>query len=98
MHSLLYPPPRRESRRERRERAERLSGYAAPQPKRCCPSLPLQVEPQALQHDREERFNLPLFRRTGELGLLGVTAPEEYGGSGMDATGVCAQTSQGLTS
>ena len=48
----------------------------------------MQVEPQALQHDREERFNLPLFRRTGELGLLGVTAPEEYGGSGMDATGV----------
>ena len=67
-----------------------LSGYAAPQPKRCCAplSLAVQVEPQALQHDREERFNLPLFRRTGELGLLGVTAPEEYGGSGMDATGV----------
>ena len=52
------------------------------------PPLALQVEPQALQHDREERFNLPLFRRTGELGLLGVTAPEEYGGSGMDATGM----------
>ena len=57
------------------------------------PLLALQVEPQALQHDREERFNLPLFRRTGELGLLGVTAPEEYGGSGMDATGVCAAAS-----
>lgn len=31
-------------------------------------------------------MNLPLFRKLGELGLLGVTVPEEYGGSGMDAT------------
>lgn len=45
-----------------------------------------EVEPQALEHDREERFNLALFRRCGELGLLGVTIPEAYGGAGMDAT------------
>jgi isovaleryl-CoA dehydrogenase len=44
-----------------------------------------QVEPQALACDREERFNLPLFRRLGELGLLGITVPSEYGGAGMDA-------------
>lgn len=44
-----------------------------------------QVEPQALAHDREERFNLPLFRQLGELGLLGITVPSEYGGAGMDA-------------
>lgn len=44
-----------------------------------------EVEPQALQYDREERFNLPLFRRLGELGLLGLTVPHEYGGTGMDA-------------
>ena len=31
------------------------------------------------------QFNLPLFRKLGELGLLGLTAPPEYGGSGMDA-------------
>merc|ERR1719451_175992 len=31
-------------------------------------------------------MNVPLFRKLGELGLLGVTVPEEYGGSGMDAT------------
>jgi isovaleryl-CoA dehydrogenase len=35
---------------------------------------------------REEKFNRELFRKCGELGLLGVTAPEQYGGSGMDAT------------
>jgi isovaleryl-CoA dehydrogenase len=45
-----------------------------------------EVEPQAAQHDREERFNHALFRRAGELGLLGVTIPEEFGGAGLDAT------------
>ena len=45
-----------------------------------------EVEPQALDADREERFNVELFRRAGELGLLGVTLPEEYGGAGLDAT------------
>ena len=44
-----------------------------------------EVEPQAAEHDRAERFNLPLFRRAGALGLLGVTLPEEHGGAGMDA-------------
>jgi isovaleryl-CoA dehydrogenase len=44
-----------------------------------------EVEPQAAEHDRVERFNHALFRRAGELGLLGVTIPEEYGGAGLDA-------------
>jgi len=44
-----------------------------------------EVEPQAAAHDRSERFNLALFRRAGELGLLGATLPEEYGGAGLDA-------------
>ena len=45
-----------------------------------------EVEPQALEYDREEKFNLDLFRQLGEYGLLGITVPEEYGGAGMDAT------------
>jgi isovaleryl-CoA dehydrogenase len=45
-----------------------------------------EVEPQAAEHDRSERFNLALFRRAGELGFLGVTLPEEHGGAGLDAT------------
>jgi isovaleryl-CoA dehydrogenase len=45
-----------------------------------------EVEPQALGFDRAEKFNLPLFRKLGELGLLGITVPEALGGSGLDAT------------
>lgn len=44
-----------------------------------------EVEPQAEEFDRKEEFNLPLFKKLGELGLLGLTVPEQFGGSGMDA-------------
>ena len=46
------------------------------------------VEPQALESDRNERFNLGLFKEMGVLGLLGLTAPSEYGGAEMDCTAV----------
>lgn len=45
-----------------------------------------EVDPQALQYDRDEKFNVDLFRRLGSLGLLGITVDPKYGGSGMDAT------------
>jgi len=45
-----------------------------------------EVEPQAAEHDREERFNHGLFRKAGELGLLAITLPEEHGGAALDAT------------
>ena len=45
-----------------------------------------EVEPQAHEHDKHERFNVDLFRQLGEYGLLGITVPEEYGGAGLDAT------------
>jgi isovaleryl-CoA dehydrogenase len=47
-----------------------------------------EVEPQADRYNREEKFNLQLFRRAGELGLLGITVPEAYGGAGLDAVAV----------
>jgi len=49
-----------------------------------------QVEPQAEAHDRDERFNVGLSRRLGELGLLGLTVPEAWGGAGMDAVASAA--------
>jgi isovaleryl-CoA dehydrogenase len=45
-----------------------------------------EVEGQAARFNREEKFNLALFRRCGELGLLGLTVPEDEGGAGLDAT------------
>ena len=47
-----------------------------------------EVEPQALEHDKNEKFNINLFRKLGEYGLLGISVPEKYGGAGMDATAV----------
>lgn len=44
-----------------------------------------EVEPQADAFDRKQELNRPLFRRLGELGLLGITIPAESGGAGMDA-------------
>ncbi len=44
-----------------------------------------EVDPQAATHDRDELFNLPLFRKLGDLGLLGITVDDRFGGSGMDA-------------
>jgi isovaleryl-CoA dehydrogenase len=48
------------------------------------------VEPQADEHDRSATLNVPLLRRCGELGLLGITIPEDHGGAGMDAVGAVA--------
>ena len=45
-----------------------------------------EVEPQAAAYNREEKFNRDLFRRAGELGLLGLTVAEDDGGAGLDAT------------
>jgi isovaleryl-CoA dehydrogenase len=44
-----------------------------------------EVEPQAEDGDRRGVFNRELLRKCGELGLLGVTVPEEAGGAGLDA-------------
>lgn len=43
-----------------------------------------EVAPLAARVDEEDWFPRDLFRRMGELGLLGVLVPEKYGGSGGD--------------
>ena len=47
-----------------------------------------EVEPQALQHDQKEKFNLPLLKKLGPLGLLGLTVQAPLG-MGMNASAVC---------
>jgi isovaleryl-CoA dehydrogenase len=44
-----------------------------------------EVAPQAAEHDAKGQLNVALFRKLGELGLLGITVPVEDEGSGMDA-------------
>ena len=49
-----------------------------------------EVEPQAFEYDKKEKFNINLFKKAGNLGLLGVTLKEEYlGGLGLDALASC---------
>ena len=45
-----------------------------------------EVDPQAAEHDLKGTLNLALFRRLGDLGLLGITVPDGDGGSGLDTT------------
>jgi len=45
-----------------------------------------EVAPVALEIDRTSEFPLALFKRAGELGLLGLTVPAELGGIGADQT------------
>src|SRR6266542_4305455 len=42
------------------------------------------VAPVAEELDRESRFPYDLVAELGELGLMGMTIPEEYGGAGAD--------------
>ena len=41
------------------------------------------IKPIAGQVDASNEFPAALWREMGDLGLLGITVPEEYGGSGM---------------
>ena len=45
-----------------------------------------EVDPQAAEFDAKGVLNVALFRRLGDLGLLGVTVPDEDGGAGLDTT------------
>ena len=44
------------------------------------------IAPIAAEVDRKNEFPQELWRKLGDLGVLGVTVPEEYGGAGMGYT------------
>jgi alkylation response protein AidB-like acyl-CoA dehydrogenase len=41
------------------------------------------IQPHVLEWDENQIFPVQLFKQLGELGLMGVLVPEEYGGSGL---------------
>ena len=48
-----------------------------------------EVEPLAVQIDREERTPDSLIAKAAEFGLFGLYIPAEYGGAGVDLVSVC---------
>lgn len=65
------------------------------------------VAPTAKERDEKELFSREIFDQMGELGILGLPYPEEYGGAGSDFVSysiaveeisrVCASTGIGLS-
>ena len=45
-----------------------------------------QIIPQAEHYDAADEFPAPIVEQMKELGLFGVTIPEEHGGMGLDLT------------
>jgi short-chain 2-methylacyl-CoA dehydrogenase len=50
-----------------------------------------EIAPHAAQWDRDHYFPTDVVQQMGKLGLMGLTAPEEYGGAGEDGdfTSLC---------
>ncbi len=46
------------------------------------------IRPHVAEWDRQHHFPVGVVQQMGELGLMGLTAPEEYGGAG-DFTSLC---------
>jgi alkylation response protein AidB-like acyl-CoA dehydrogenase len=41
------------------------------------------IRPHVMEWDESQTFPIEIFKKLGELGLMGVLVPEEYGGSGL---------------
>jgi isovaleryl-CoA dehydrogenase len=69
-----FMPIRQTTPQELRELTESVRGFASKE-----------LAPFADELDREERLPLGIFKRLGDLGILGITSPEAYGGAELGA-------------
>ena len=47
-----------------------------------------EIRPHVMEWDEAQQFPHEVFRKLGELGLLGTIFPEEYGGAGLSTNGI----------
>ncbi len=43
-----------------------------------------EIAPVAAHYDETGEFPMPIIKKMGEMGLMGIEVPEEYGGAGLD--------------
>ena len=67
---FYHPPMLTEAQRQVRDMARRFAQG--------------ELAPSAAERDRVPRFPREAFAKMGELGMLGMTVPEEFGGAGAD--------------
>jgi short/branched chain acyl-CoA dehydrogenase len=48
-----------------------------------------EISPRAAEWDKKHHFPVDVVQKMGDLGLFGLTAPEEYGGADGDFTSLC---------
>jgi alkylation response protein AidB-like acyl-CoA dehydrogenase len=53
-----------------------------------------EIAPHAAEWDRAENVDRSIVKKLGSLGFLGLTVPEEYGGSGGDHLAYCLVTEE----
>lgn len=53
-----------------------------------------EIAPVAALYDEREEFPIPVYQKLGEIGILGMVFPEQYGGGGADLVSLAVVTEE----